>query len=116
MSIAHLITKFVGDSELKFSTTYSFIDGSKLPNPTIIVQELAVIKSVVIRRVCFSMVGWCQHCHLVSVYTVEAEKQLHLFRNLEKKILRYFFLNLSLTDSMIKILNEFIKRTDTLEK
>lgn len=76
----------VGGNEVKVSTTYGFIDGSKLPNPTIIVQELAVIKSMVIRRVGFGMVGWCQHCHLVSVYTVEAEKQLHLLSNLGKRL------------------------------
>lgn len=42
---------------------------------------------MVVWGVSFSMVGRGQYSHLVTVDTVEPKKQLHLFRNLENKIL-----------------------------
>jgi len=48
----------------------NLVNPLELPWPLIVVQELAVIKAVVISRVVFSMVCWCKSCGLVAVHRV----------------------------------------------
>lgn len=64
---------------------YLCIYTGKLPGPGDIVQELSVIKAVIIRAVHLSMVTWGQGGHLVSIYSITTEEMLHFFSHLRKK-------------------------------
>lgn len=48
----------------------NFVHPLELPWPLVVVQELAVVKSVVIGGVVLSMVGWCDGCGLVAIHGV----------------------------------------------
>ena len=65
-----------------FPYVYLCINTSKLPRPSDIVQELAMVISVVIRTVGFCMVTRGQGCHLVSIYRVGPEEVLDLLCHL----------------------------------
>jgi len=58
------------------------VNGGKLPAPGVIVKELPVVKSIVIRRVALCMVRGGEHRHLVAVDGVATEEVLHLVCNL----------------------------------
>ena len=59
------------------------VNGGKLPAPGVVVEELAVVKAVVVGGVALCMVGGGEHRHLVAVDGVAAEEELHLVCNLE---------------------------------
>ena len=58
------------------------VNALKLPGPFDVVEELALVKAVVVRTVALCMIGGCQHCHLVTVDGVQLEEQLHFLCNL----------------------------------
>lgn len=59
------------------------IDPAKLPRPLHVVQELAVVEAVVIRRVALRVVGWRQSRLLVPIYGIVEEETLDLLGNLQ---------------------------------
>lgn len=69
------------------SSTYSLVYCPELPQPTVIVQKLAVVKTVIIGRVSLSMVSRRHYGHLVTVDTVEPEEKLDLLCNLKMMII-----------------------------
>jgi len=56
-----------------------FVDHGKLARPIDIVQKLAQIKAIVVGRVTFGVVGWCDGAHFVSVDGVVTKESLDLF-------------------------------------
>ena len=60
------------------------INVSELPRPRDVVEKLPMIKAIVIRAVDLGMVGWRQHCHLVTIDGVAAEEMLHFVCNLQQ--------------------------------
>ena len=62
-----------------------FVDAAELPGPHDIVEELAVVVSIVVRAVRLGVVARGDGRHLVSVDRVVPEKELHLFANLGRK-------------------------------
>jgi len=73
--------------------SYLLVDQLKLPRPESVVEELSVIKAVVIRTIRLCVIRRCQHRHLVSVDGVVTEKVLHLFRNLYRYAIEQTSLN-----------------------
>ena len=65
-----------------FHPPHLLVDALKLPGPFDVVEELALVKAVVIRTVALCVIGGCQHCHLVTVDGVQLEEQLHFLCNL----------------------------------
>ncbi len=58
------------------------VDLFELPRPMGIVEELPMIKAVVLRRVRLGMVGGRQHGSLVTIAGVAFKKPLHSLANL----------------------------------
>lgn len=71
------------------SSTYSLVNRLKLPQPTVIIQKLTVIKTMIIGRVSLSVVGWCQYGHLVAVDTVVSEEKLDFLCNLKIMVITH---------------------------
>ena len=58
----------------------NLVNPLELPWPLVVIQELAMIKAVVISRVILSMICWCESCGLVAVHRViPAEPDMCLF-------------------------------------
>ena len=53
-----------------FQVLSNFVHPFELPGPLVVVQELAMVKPVVIRGVVFGMVSWSDGCGLVTVHGV----------------------------------------------
>ena len=74
------------DSKYKNTTNndvYLFINDHELPRPLGVVQELSVVKAVVVGAVALSVVGRGENRHLVSVNSVVSEEVLHLVCHLK---------------------------------
>ena len=73
---------FHGRRKKWFRPPHLLVYTLKLKGPLDVVEELALVKAVVVRTVALCMIGGRQHCHLVAVDGVQLEEQLHFLCNL----------------------------------